>query len=229
MRQHWIKNIPKSIMTNKALVTTVSIGNLEIEGLMLPDGSFAIAISQIADLIQRISNSFRPHKNYFSQDVKRLLGNSFRPHKTTTELNNSKVNVLSITDFRKVMIKLSHKDKGIESFVDDLLDLSLTQLFNDAFGVKFEQEERQAWLKHRQTHRKHFHPKLTKWLKKDGCFESWEYGKAVNKFKSVVGLPLITIDQYNTDQIDELNRAEHTYDVLRSKGFSHIESIDILS
>lgn len=41
--------------TVKAKICKIQIGHLEIEGLMLPDGTFAVAVVQISSL-------FRSHK-----------------------------------------------------------------------------------------------------------------------------------------------------------------------
>lgn len=71
-------------MTIKAQVATVSIGNIEIEGLLLPDGNFAIA-PQIADLLL-------DNRNIASRDLKRLLGKDFKASKARTEFNKNDVN-----------------------------------------------------------------------------------------------------------------------------------------
>jgi len=50
----------------KAIVAQVKIGSKEIEGLMLPDGTFAVSVSQVASL-------FSLTRSNASRDIKRLL------------------------------------------------------------------------------------------------------------------------------------------------------------
>lgn len=69
-------------MTEKARVTTVQIGNLQVEGLMFPDGSFGIAIPQIQSLFDDILST----PNYAAQSLKRIMGKDFSTHKGATEL-----------------------------------------------------------------------------------------------------------------------------------------------
>jgi len=43
--------------TKTAKVTTVKLGNLEIEGLLIDDGSFGVALQQVASLFSVLPNS----------------------------------------------------------------------------------------------------------------------------------------------------------------------------
>jgi hypothetical protein len=134
-------------MTNnivKAVVAKVQIGHIEIDGLMMPDGSFGIAVPQIAEL-------FGTNRNTTSRDLKRLLGEDFRPSKISTEIGNQSVNVISLTDFEQVMIKLDRAGNvKAQDFRDDLAGLALHQLFCNAFGIKLKELDLQNWLKERQ-------------------------------------------------------------------------------
>lgn len=208
--------------TENARIATVKIGQLELEGLMLPDSSFAIAVPQIASL-------FGTPKNYTSQQLKRLLGNEFRPHKIKTELGNQKINVVALQDFEKVLVALDRSGNiKAQELRDSLVGLSLAQLWADAFGVKFEKEERQKWLKFRGVNKKQYHPLLTSWLKKDGFIQGWEYGKAVNDFKSQLKLPLSSVDGYSSEQLEVMNRGEIRYDMARKMGAKHDDAIALI-
>ena len=105
-----------------------------------------------------------------------------------------------------------------------LLGLALTQLFSDAFGIKFEKEERVAYLKAREEHKKSF-PIFTAWLYKDDC-DRTDYGKHVNIFKSYLGLPNnIPIDRYTSDEVSTMNLGEARYDGLRLAGLDHYDAL----
>lgn len=134
-------------MTNttvKAIVAPVNIGRIVIDGLMLPNGDFAIAVPQVADLFSV------PQKNS-SRDFKALLGKDSSLLTAKSELNSKAVNILTLTQFEVLVLELVIRgnEKAIE-FQRNLVGLALFQLFNDAFGIKCEQIDRQAWLKDRQ-------------------------------------------------------------------------------
>ena len=132
--------------TKKAVVTTVKVSHIEFEGLMLPNGGYAIAVSQLYAL-----GLIRQNKA--SKDLKALLGNSFKFKKTIYELNPRAVNIISLSDFKKLLIKLDRKgNKPAQDLRDELelMDLSFKQVFSEAFRQKVEKDENLQWLKERQ-------------------------------------------------------------------------------
>jgi len=130
--------------TSKATVAQVKIGHIEIEGLMLPDGSYAIGIPQISEL-------FSIPIKHTSRDFKALLGIESSFPKVQTELNSKAVNILSLPEFELLIAKLDRAGNiPAQEFRDSLAGLALHQIYCDAFGVKFEKLDRQNWLKERQ-------------------------------------------------------------------------------
>jgi hypothetical protein len=138
--------MPENKKKIKANLTIVRIGHLEFEGLLLPDGNFRIAISQLVAL-----NLVPPNRSL--KQLQALYSLDFPSHQSIlTPLNSKKVNTIDLVDFEHLLRKLDRM--GVEearTIVDSLIGLSLQQLFSDAFCVQFEKEERQAWLKDRQT------------------------------------------------------------------------------
>jgi hypothetical protein len=113
----------------------------EIEGLMGEDGEFYVGASQVATL-------FSLSMAHASRDIKALLGGDFQLTKMRTNLNSKAVNVLTLSQFEMTMTRLSFRQNPVAmSIREDLVGLGLRQLFCDAFGVKFEAEEREEWLK----------------------------------------------------------------------------------
>ena len=130
--------------TIKAIVAPIQIGHHEIQGLMMPNGDFAIAVSQVAEMFSV------PQKNS-SRDFKALLGNGFQFLTTKSELNPKSVNILPLTEFEILLLELVIRgNQEAIAFQRSLVGLALIQLFNDAFGIKFEKIDRQNWLKDRQ-------------------------------------------------------------------------------
>jgi hypothetical protein len=73
--------------TKKATVSQVQFGSITVEGLQLPDGTFAIAVTQANQLLE-----FAAHPNNIVRSVKRILGEDFQPIQSTlSELNPNKV------------------------------------------------------------------------------------------------------------------------------------------
>lgn len=133
-----------------AIVHPVPVGSTEIEGLLLENGEYAIAQQQVASLFSVMATSA-------PEWLERNLGKGFQLWKVTTNRpkqagkQNRAENALSLIDFEKLLRKLDRKGNEIARvFVDNLVGLSLRQLFADAFGEKFEKEERQKLLQSRQ-------------------------------------------------------------------------------
>jgi hypothetical protein len=216
-------NKVKIMTTEKARIAQVNLFGEEVEALMLPNGDFAIGVSQVGKLFpDSISQTNETRR------VKALLCVDSPLVKVTSELHFKPVNILSLEQFEKLIVALAKLgDKKALDLTFNLVGLSLIQLCSDAFGVKFETEERKSWVKFRSAHKKQYHPKLTIWFKADGC-EGVEYGVRMNQFKAQLGLPIKKIDQYTEEQLDKLNEAEVEYHVLRRSGLPHNEAMKLI-
>jgi len=130
----------KSI-TQKATVSPVPFGkNLVIEGLLLADGNFAIAVPQICSLF-----SFLIHNA--SRDIKAILGADFQFLKARTTLNSKAVNYVTLLDFECLIVELTIQGNSTAiALTRSLVGLSLTQVFSDAFNIEFDKADRQAHL-----------------------------------------------------------------------------------
>lgn len=126
-------------------VAQVEIGLLEIEGLLDPKtGTFYVGVPQIA-------SQFQLAKDHASRDIKTLLDKDFQFAKASTKLNPKAVNVVDLKTYEMIVARLDRKGNlYAQEFRDSLVGLSLTQLFSDAFGIKFEEEQRQTYLIARQ-------------------------------------------------------------------------------
>lgn len=133
-----------TIITQKATVAQIPFGqNLTIEGLLLDDGSFAVAVPQVCSIFQF------PIK-HASRDIKGILGAGFQFPKVRTTLHPKAVNCITLVEFERLIVELSAKGNLTALELNRaLIGLSLTQVFSDAFGIKFEKEDRQAYLKTR--------------------------------------------------------------------------------
>jgi hypothetical protein len=181
----------------------------------------SFATTQIANLFSLVISNV-------SKDLKRLLDKDSPLVKVKTDISSNSVAIVSLEQFTKIVYKLAiNGNKSAQDFAEILFELSLHQLFSDAFGVKFNKEERDRWLKARQTHRKQYHSCLTNWLNVDGI-KGKNYGVQVNLFKVQADVPLITVDEYDSDDLLKLNNAEVRYDVLRRTGMNHQEAIKFL-
>jgi hypothetical protein len=130
-----------------AQVSNVQLGNFTFEGLLFEDNSFGVAIQQAANL-------FSVPQNNAQRDFKALLGAGFEFLKIKAkraERQNRPENAITLIDFEKLLRQLDRKgNKQAQNIVDDLVGLSLHQLFSDSFNIKFEKEARQDWLLKRQ-------------------------------------------------------------------------------
>ena len=208
--------------TEKARVATVQLGNLETEGLMFPDGSFGIAVSQISRLMP---NLITP--NNATRTVKSLLGKTSSLLKTKSDLAKREVNYISLKELEEVIVEGSIQGNPEAQVLNkQLVGLSLTQLWSDAFEVKFEQEQRVQYLKNRQEHMKNFHKRLTIWWKQDGLTEGRQYMNRVIEFKQRIGLPeYVSVDEYDYGTLAIINSKETRYCAFRECGLTHEEAM----
>lgn len=136
-----------------AEVTTVKIGYKEFEGLLREDGVECISIQQAAII-------FSVPQNNAQRDFKALLGAGFQFLKVKaqrSERQNRSENALKLIDFEKLIRKLDRKGNlPAQEISDELIGLSLKQLWSDAFNQKFEKQERQEFIKFRQKTKKSF-------------------------------------------------------------------------
>jgi hypothetical protein len=131
----------------RAEIATVKIGHLEFEGLMLHDGTFGIAVPQLAQIFPY----FQDFQNQASKMLKRLMGEGFKTTRVKTEFNRNATLMIDLPSFLAVVKVLTKKsDVVAQELAEQLMGLSLQQLFSDAFCIQFEKEERQQWLKDRQ-------------------------------------------------------------------------------
>jgi len=137
----------KKILTGK--VTQIQLGAISIEGLLLEDGTFAIAQQQVATLFSVLPTSI-------PKMLRRLLGGSFQLFQVKTNRNdgtprqNRSESAMNLIQFEKVLRKLDRKgNKTAQEITDGLVGLSFNQVWSDAFGVQFNAESRRAYLKSR--------------------------------------------------------------------------------
>jgi hypothetical protein len=129
----------------KAIVAKVNIGkSIQVEGLQLPDGSYAISATQVAEL-------FSVGLNNPTKTLKALLGDGFQQfQKVSSELNPVKVNILTLEQFDRVMIALDRRGNiKAQDLRDALAGTALNELFCDAFGVVSDASTRQAQIEAR--------------------------------------------------------------------------------
>ena len=127
----------------KAIVSQIDLGFAKFEGLMLPDGSYAIGVSQIAELMQSA-------KDHSSRDIKALLGKGFQFAKIASELNPKAVNIVDLITFRKIIRALDKQGNPVASaLVDAFIEESIDRRYDTAFGKKVTESERNQILAQR--------------------------------------------------------------------------------
>lgn len=125
----------------KAVVATVDLGFDKIDGLMLPDGGYVVAIPQLADI------KLIPQGRSMKQ-LESLVGMAFQSHqKIKSDLHPKAVNTISLSDFSKLIRQLDKQGNSIaRAFVDAILEEGLERRFDKAFGKQVEESERNQLL-----------------------------------------------------------------------------------
>jgi hypothetical protein len=132
-------------------VSSVKVGHLTFEGLMDEGETFYIAQQQLAFIFQVIPTSAPKWlKLHLGRDCSLFSVKTNREEVEGKRVRSTE-KAITLRDFERLLRKLDKSGNPIaESICDDLVGLSLTQLFSDAFKVKFEEEQRQEFLKTRQ-------------------------------------------------------------------------------
>jgi hypothetical protein len=210
-----------SILTAK--VSPVPLGNITVEGLLLETGEFAIACRQASSLFQVLPNSTQKWlQSCLGKDCSYYQVKTNREHIENKRIRSTE-NALSLLQFEKLLMKLDRSgNKQAQNLRDDLVGLSLVQLFSDAFDIAFTKEDRQEWLILRQQSKDLYHeltPQIKRWfeLTKDQRSERLEiycmntfkainsglFGKSATEIKKELGLKNkdLTRDSFNPEAL----------------------------
>ncbi len=111
--------------TQKAIVAKVTLGNKEIDGLMLENSSFAITISQVAELFD------------VSESEVRLIVNGDPWLIVTSEKHPLPTDAINLHYFAKVAYKLSRQGNAkADQLSEVLFGMAMRNLFSDFFPFK---------------------------------------------------------------------------------------------
>ena len=183
---------------------------------MSENGDFGVAVPQVVGL-----ELVPPNRSV--KQLEALLGKAFPSHaiqKWKTPLNSKAVNVIPLDNFQDLIRALDKKgNTAASAFVDAMFGLSMHQLFCDAFGQKFEAEDRQRWLEARMATRHDFRP-LTDQLKAYGFEEPKEYARFVWAFQTKLGIESGTRDSIDIKKQVALQGAQVRLTTLMECGVS---------
>lgn len=123
--------------------TTVQMGPISVVAVLTDDGNLYVTVQSLATLFQLTPN-------HATKTVKALLGEASSLPQISLEgegPNKSKNNCIALSDFERVLFELVLRGnpQAIE-LSRALIGLSLTQLFSDAFGLKFDGDDRRKYL-----------------------------------------------------------------------------------
>lgn len=119
----------------RAEIATVRIGHLEFEGLMLPDGTFGIAVPQICSV-------FQIDKNQGLETFKAILGEQFQFDKWRSDLQIEAVDVVPISGFTKLILGLAKNSNPLAQYLNyQILDDALRQSSANFSHIPNEKED----------------------------------------------------------------------------------------
>jgi hypothetical protein len=139
--------------STKATRATVTIGNLAIEGFMLPDGRYQMSQTQVAEAIGKPEINARRFLD--SKGIKGLLGKAYTPDTIEVDSSDSargqtRINAIPIEVATAYWFNQASKgDNQALILVWSLLTESLERRFDAAFGVSRTEQERDDRLSSR--------------------------------------------------------------------------------
>jgi hypothetical protein len=130
----------------RATRATVTIGNLTIDGFMLPDGSYRMSQTQASGCIEKPEINARRFLE--SKAIKALLGNTYTPDSFEVESlgearGGTRINALPLPVITAFWYSEANKgNKVAQSLVWALLTESLERRFDAAFNIQRSEKER---------------------------------------------------------------------------------------
>ena len=212
-----------SILAEKA---TINFGDIQLDCLQFPDGSYHFYINQLnAKLGIKAGN--KTGKKY----LKPLLDeHPNRVNKARIKEVKSPLKTLSLELVTQAIgIYASIGNTKCQAIAFACMAEALERRADKAFNVQRTEEERNKRLTERTSHRSGYRPYLTDWLKRDGFTEGWQYGQAMNQLKTNLNLPLKHIDTYSYEELSKLNRGEYAYNTLRNIGIGHSAALNSIN
>ena len=206
-----------------ASIAQVNLGAFQLEGLRDEQGNFHVALPQMVSL-----NLVPPNRS--AKQLEALTGAGFQSNgvKLRTPLNSKAVNAIPLSCFEMLLfnLALSGNEKAI-ALSRALIGLSLTQIFSDAFGQKFEKSDREKWLTTRFKTKHDFRP-LTDKLKSSGFAQPWEYGQFVHAMQSRIGVKNGSRDFLEFEVLLRLERAQDRLITYMEFGLSPYDALEKL-
>lgn len=191
--------------TQKAIVTEIEYAGLSFEGLMLPNGKYAIAFTQARELF--LVKSVLP-KNA-TRAIKALLPKDLSFSKIPTEMNSRPVWVLELNQISQLVLSLAFTGNEVaQKFAMASVSEKLERVFDSAFGVIVEERERELRFAARLSSKATFRP-LTDLLKENGYDRDHidpkkRYQTFIWEFQTALGIKSGTRDEINADELMRL-------------------------
>jgi hypothetical protein len=136
--------------TVKAQRAAVQIGDLEVEGFMLPDGSYRMSQTQVAESVGKPEINARRFLD--SKAIKALLGQGYTPdtieiESSTGKRGQSRFNALPLDVVTAYWVNECFKGNRLAlALVMALTTETITRRFDSAFGVERTEDERNQQL-----------------------------------------------------------------------------------
>lgn len=132
-------------MTDKAKRQNITIGNLEVEGFQMPDGSYRMSQTQAAEAIEK--DEINARRFLDSRGIKTLLGKGYTPDTIEIESDvqrrgQTRINALPLEVVTAYWIwQCSRGHKPAIALVLAMATETLERRFDRAFGVTRTEEE----------------------------------------------------------------------------------------
>lgn len=211
----------KMTQTQKAIVTKINYAGLAFDGLMLPDGSYAIAFKQVDTLF-----NLGLQKN-ITRGVKALFPKGTQDFKKTlTEMSTNQMWILTLDQFSACCAILCTKNEFAMNFVLASTTEKLERIFDSAFGVVIEEREREQRFAARLMTKASFRP-LTDQLQLAGFTESWEYGKFIKAFQDHLSIETGTRDDLDLQELLYLGNCQSELKCLMKAGYSPWDALEL--
>ena len=203
--------------------TTIVIAGHELLGAVDKDGRYYIVIPELEKALDWRANSAR--KKLKSKSLETFAGKPLTLGKKKAP-HGGMFSVISIKDLSVLLTwaALEGNEKARNLLTATFAE-SIERRIDAGLGIandeqKYEDNTREFY---RELARRDFRPKLTDAM--NGSFPSDQWGKEINLFKSAIGLPQVTVDEYSREQMEAWCRGLTAYNSYRECGLTHRNSL----
>lgn len=210
-------------MTSKSQTVNITVAGVSFTA-MKRDDTYGVKVTEFQDYLGLSPKFIVRCKRGESPEVLQEAGIHGSLKTYNARVGRSSTAFLDTRDLTALVGVLARRGNNVAlSWLIAMANEALERRIDNALGISVTEETYEDRTKSffRQLARKSFHPKFTCWNDTNS-----NYGAMVNEYKRYMSLPLVSIDEYNAEQVSVWYEGIVLYNGFRYEGFCHKVSLE---